>query len=456
MSKEQHYQAILDALPDVIFQLDKDGTFLSHSGEKNGSFMLPDDVLGKKIVDIFPPDVARSLMDNLNTALQTPETPSFEFQLQVKEETRYYESRMVIYGKSEILMIIRDITTLKLIEEELREKDITLSLIEEIAHIGIWEWNVVDDVVTFSEEMYWIFDVEEQEFQMRNLPSVLERLVHPDEIQKVNESVTRSLESGTINSIEFRTLRSDGEIRWIRADGIFVYDQQGNRIKLIGFVQDVTQRKQTEEILEKQRAELSDFAHFIAHDLRNSLTTIEGYAVLLERKNLPYLDIILKQTRAMRKLLERSLELADAGLAIEKTDNVDLNSLITDVAKVTIPSGIKFSLDRLPIVPGDKEKLYQAFKNIIENAVRHGSPSKIEIKLNKSKKGTSIFIENDGKQIPPEIIDKVFIRGFSTMKDSKGLGLTIVKKQVEAHGWEINLQSTPKTTVFEIILPVEK
>ncbi|MHA2295324.1 MAG: PAS domain-containing sensor histidine kinase [Candidatus Hodarchaeales archaeon] len=456
MGRDLDYKAILDAIPNIIFHVNKDGTYLWYKGAIDELYATPVKILGKKIVDNMPPKLVEQTMQKITETLETGEQQYFEFQIEKNGEKNFFDCRMVKYREGEVLAIVQNITDFKRVEKKKQEKDATLSLVQEIAHIGIWEWNILNDKFYISEEMHWIFDIDEKEFQFQvsKLPNILEKLIHPDDIQKVKSSMSRAVQSGTGESIEFRIVRFDGNVRWIRGDGIFIYDEKGNRFKMIGFVQDITQRKQIEEVLEKQKTELSDFAHFMAHDIRNSLTTIEGYADLLENaQDKSYLEIIVDQTRTIKRLLDRSLELADAGLTIDKNENVDLNKIVDDIARVTIPDSVEFSHNILPTVQGDDEKLYQVFKNIIENALKHGSPSKIEVKARKTKKSNSILICNDGKSIPQKNHNKIFERGYTTTPKSKGLGLTIVKKLVEAHGWKINLISKPKNTIFRISLP---
>ncbi|MHA2364390.1 MAG: ATP-binding protein [Candidatus Hodarchaeales archaeon] len=76
----------------------------------------------------------------------------------------------------------------------------------------------------------------------------------------------------------------------------------------------------------------------------------------------------------------------------------------------------------------------------------------MEIKGIHTKRGTIISVINDGKHISPAVRDKLFDKGFSTKNEGKGLGLTIVKKIIRAHDWDIQLKSTSQTT-FQIFIP---
>ncbi|MHA2317545.1 MAG: response regulator [Candidatus Hodarchaeales archaeon] len=225
--------------------------------------------------------------------------------------------------------------------------------------------------------------------------------------------------------------------------------------KIIISVIDITRLKIVEKTLRRQKQELSEFAHFIAHDISNCLFTIEGYTQLLD---LEYdeASIIKRQVEYMKSLLTRSLTLADAGLVVELNNMVNLNDLVQSVAKMVIPKNISFIHDQLPEVLGDVEKLFQVFKNLFENALIHGKPKKIELKLLEDYDYNHILVINDGEPIPITFQEKIFDYGFTTISKNMGLGLSIVKKIIEAHGWYISVHSSQQKTYFQISIPSKR
>ncbi|MHA2108382.1 MAG: response regulator [Candidatus Hodarchaeales archaeon] len=222
--------------------------------------------------------------------------------------------------------------------------------------------------------------------------------------------------------------------------------------KIIVSVIDITKLKIVESTLRRQKQELSEFAHFIAHDISNCLVSIEGYAQLLDMEY-DEASIINRQVEYMKTLLTRSLTLADAGIVVELKEMVNLNDLVRSVAKTVIPKSVSFNSDILPEVLGDVEKLFQVFKNMFENALIHGKPQKIELKLIEDYDFIHILVINDGIPIPMTIQEKIFDYGFTTMSNNMGLGLSIVKKIIEAHGWYISVHSSQESTYFQISIP---
>jgi PAS domain S-box-containing protein len=218
---------------------------------------------------------------------------------------------------------------------------------------------------------------------------------------------------------------------------------------------EITERKMIEEMLRERSEFLSEFVHSMAHDLRGSLHNIMGYAELLnENYDSAYVDKITQLAKGQSEILERSVELADAGLIANKSDKIDLDDLIRTLSQNIIPDSIKYKQEELPEVMGDRQRVRQVFTNIFENAIQHGNPSKIQTKAKKVDDGWKICICNNGGRIPEDDYDKIFKRGFTTKRAGKGLGLAIVQRIVYAHGWNISVESN-KLTCFCIHIPNE-
>ncbi len=220
---------------------------------------------------------------------------------------------------------------------------------------------------------------------------------------------------------------------------------------------EVTDLVEAQLILQDQKNELSELASVMRHDLMNYLHNIMGYAEILEMKtqddHREFSKKIRRNAVHIQELLTRSYELAEAGKIIEKKESVELDKVIEEIGKMTIPETITFSKDTLPTVSCDKEKVTQIFQNLFKNAVIHGNPSFIQIGCSKeNNEEDRISVSNDGNLIPEEIQEKVFERGFTTSKGGSGLGLYITKKLCIAHHWKISLEVTDVTT-FHVHIP---
>ena len=118
---EAHNRALLNATPDTIFQINKDGVFLSWKGTKDvGLFVTPEQFLGKHISEVLPPDVSESALRSLNRALQTNKTQTLEYRLPANGRTQDFEARFAVSGENEAIIIVRDITERKRAEAEIQ------------------------------------------------------------------------------------------------------------------------------------------------------------------------------------------------------------------------------------------------------------------------------------------------------------------------------------------------
>ncbi len=216
--------------------------------------------------------------------------------------------------------------------------------------------------------------------------------------------------------------------------------------KLLEPLQNIIRNKRkTEEKLRDKKKELSLFNHIIAHDIKNYLTTIKGYAELYLMDKDKY-DTIKRQVNQVLELLDNSLELAEAGKVIDDKKPVDLNKVIQEVVKNVVPENINVSIQSIPMVNGDRQKLTQAIKNILENAVIHGKPQNIKISSEIQDSGLTIRISDDGTKIPKEIIDYFDEDDYMVRLKQQYLGLKIIKRIVNAHGWNISIKNNPNTT----------
>jgi PAS domain S-box-containing protein len=117
---EAKNHALLNAIPDLIFRINKDGIFLEARGQEEIGYLRPSrGFLGKRLDEVLPKEVAQKAMYHLKRALQAHEAQFFEYELNLKDGKRCYEARIVGSGEDEVLAIVRDMTDRKRAEEEI-------------------------------------------------------------------------------------------------------------------------------------------------------------------------------------------------------------------------------------------------------------------------------------------------------------------------------------------------
>ena len=218
-----------------------------------------------------------------------------------------------------------------------------------------------------------------------------------------------------------------------------------------------------EQLIMKERlAALGEVAAGIAHEFRNPMGVIAGYAKMLlkgledndERKEI--VQAIMSEIEEMNQVMEELLKFSKSE-PINRME-IDLVSFITDIVKSMGQTAyeIKFSPCDPVSIMGDKTLLRQAFKNLLQNAVHAGDKIRIDIEQTdlSGRHGISIGIKDNGKGIPKTDFNKIFMPFYTTKSSGTGIGLALVQKIALAHGGSVSVNSKEgKGSTFWLFLP---
>jgi len=219
-----------------------------------------------------------------------------------------------------------------------------------------------------------------------------------------------------------------------------------------------------EQLIMKERlAALGEVAAGIAHEFRNPMGVIAGYAKLLlkgmedadARKEI--VQAILNEIEGMDRVMEELLKFSKSEPI--GSMEIDLVSFITDIVKSMgqTASEIKFSPCGPVSIRGDNILLRQAVKNLLQNAVHAGDKIRIDIEQTvlSGMHGVNIAIKDNGKGIPETDYNKIFMPFYTTKSSGAGIGLALVQKIALAHGGSVSVNSKEgKGSTFRLFLPV--
>jgi len=417
----------------------------------------PVEIIGKNWTDFIPEEEMSSLLKFSRSRTSQPDiVPAY---IETKFINKNRDIREIILNLTSVpnsedyIVSFFDITDMKESEEELKKSEILYRAIFESTGMANVIYDMESTIVLVNSRMANLSGYKKEELEGRKW---IEFIPQP-ELDMMREFMKKRITDPSSVPDQYETKFIDKAGKKIGILIAVTYIPETNNF--LAAVADISDKQKEMESLTKQKKELSEFAHLMAHDIRNSLSSIEGYIDLIledEKDSVEYLSKINKQTEYMRKLLDRSIELADAGQTVEKSDTVNLDELLKSIAIMTIPSDIGFSAETLFSVKADKEKLSQIIKNIFENAVFHGQPRKIEVRKQEKYDSMVLKIINDGKLINKLIIKEAFEEStFSTKGKESIHGLAIVKRLIDAHNWKIKLCEVTEMPCFDIIIPLE-
>ena len=257
----------------VLFEELKEGVTLTHQGivvdvNKRMTELLGlsnrEDLIGKSLLDYMTPD-SRQLAQKEIMLIQAGKSneSSTEFNFLRDDKTLItvdmHGSRVELGGRIYGLSVHHDVTERKNTEEKLKKSERSLLEAERISNTGSWDYDVASDTAAWSENMFRIFDVNPDMPDELVFKCFVENLVYPDDKAYVGAAIQDAIADKRPYDIQYRIIRKDGTVRWVHSIAETLFDEKNIAVRMIGKVEDITERKLAEAVLKQKIEELERF-----------------------------------------------------------------------------------------------------------------------------------------------------------------------------------------------------
>jgi PAS domain S-box-containing protein len=359
----------------------------------------------------------------------------------------------------------------------LKDSEKRLHEAQKMSHIGNWEWDITTDKAYWSDELRRIFRRTSRKVD----PTYNEYLsyVHPEDRDYVENAFKKAI-NGKHYSIDHRIILANGEERIVHIKSEAIFDEKKTPIRVKGIVQDITERKNVEEVLKlklkelsRSNEELEQFAYVSSHDLQEPLWMITGYLQLLQRryqgefddKADKYIHFAVDGAFRMQNLINDLLEFSRVTTTTREPEFTDceliLNQVLSNLELFIKENNAAVSREPLPVVMADSIQLVQVFQNLIINGIKFqsGDAPKIHISAEKKANEWVFSVQDNGIGIDPQYFKTIFEIFKRLHKREEysgtGIGLSICKKIVERRGGRIWVKSElGKGSTFYFTLPI--
>ena len=368
-------------------------------------------------------------------------------------------------------------------EQALQRSEATLAQAQRLSHTGSWVWDRAAGTISWSAEMFRLFDLDPQ----HGAPAreVIDQRLHPDDRERVHSVRADAVREKIDVEHEYRILLPDGTLRHVQATCHPVLNGDGDVLEVLGTVRDVTERRRAEHALREAQAALAHVTRVttlgevtasIAHEVNQPLLGIVSSASSCSRWLAAQPPNLQRAQRALERIMEagtRASAVVDRVRTLVKREPlrvapVDLNEIVRDVIAMVRHelqrSGVSLKTrlaEELPAVPGDRVQLQQVVLNLILNAIE--ATREIEGRFRQvwvasgfeHGKAVHVEVRDSGVGLAPDSQPRVFEAFYTTKQSGLGMGLSISRSIIEAHGGRIGARpNSPHGAIFQFSLPL--
>jgi hypothetical protein len=387
----------------------------------------------------------------------------------------------MLHGEAGLSMLgtMIDVTEQRAARQALRDAHERAALAARAVGLGTWEQDRRSRSATWDEQMWRLRGLEPQPKPLTE--AELYALVHPDDLASIQREYELSVRDRRPASGQFRVRWPDGSWHWIASRSVPVFDAEGVEIRRIGVNWDVTQAREADQArqesasAQRESRAKSQFLARMSHELRTPLNAVIGFAqLLLSDKALALRGEPREQLQHIQAAGEHLLALVNDVLDLSSLDTgeirLDLQPLalgslydaaVPMVSALAHAHGVRLQRGALAhAVLADPTRLRQVLLNLLTNAIKYNRPGgTVQVESRTFDHEVVLQVRDSGRGMASEQLRHVF-EPFNRLGlerkgiEGTGIGLAIVKANVECMGGSVHVQSAPAVgSVFEVHLP---
>lgn len=456
---ETQNQAILRAIPDLMFRVNRQGIYLGYVRTREMLDLVADQdkPLGKHLSEYLPPELVERQLTFTHQALESGEVQIYEQEIEIRGHRQYEEVRVVSNGSDEVLFIIRDITERKATEAALRRRN------QELA-AALEELQATQNELIQAEKMVALGQLVAGVAHEVNTPL--------GAIQSSVGNISKYLDQ-TLTQLPalFRSLTPTQEQQFLT-----LLQRAISQDRPLSGREERKLRRSLQETLAQAGLDRSEtlaetlVMMGIRGDLDPVLPLLRGDAAATALEIAYKLSGLHRSTQTIQTAVERASKVVFAlksyarydhsGEAITAQITTGLQTVLTlyhNQLKRGIEVDTQFSPD-LPPIQCYPDELNQVWTNLIHNSIQAmEGRGQLQIRAYPRAEGVEIQFIDSGKGIPTEIQHRIFDPFFTTkpVGEGSGLGLHISRRIIDKHGGSLSCQSQPGQTTFSIWLPLQ-
>ncbi len=475
LRQQRDLQVILDSVPAMIFYKDKEDRFVRiNQAMTEVTGLSKEAIEGKTTPELFPSHAKDYWKDDREVITTgTPKRHIYET-LETPRGLRWMQTDKIPYrdARGNVIGVIGfsiDITQRMAAVAALRQSEARLAEAQIIAHLGNWEYDIEKKKTFWSDELFRIFHLPRSS-QGLNYEEFLQ-YVHPDEREMVREAFAATLALRRPQGIDFRIVLDDGTIRFLRAETRVHCDGDGTPVKLLGIMQNITDRKHVEEklreseqnlrllasqLLSAQETERQRISRDLHDDLGQSLMALKMQLRAIGKRMPPdlpkskeeitaagnYVDEIVENVRRLSRALRPSV-IEDFGLPVA------LKYLSEDFSEQHEIQVFLDLEDIKDLIPNEAQIIiYRIFQESLTNIGKYAQAARVDLSIRKSGGLLFFSIQDNGVGF-----DLSQVLGQDALH--RGVGLAAMEERMRMLGGTLEITSRQgEGTCISFTIPV--